>query len=206
MIILSIDPSMTNTGYAVIEGEPGTDGQLLAAGCMASPKAKTSFARAASLACDVRRTCFEHMPDVVIVETPFEKTRGGAGHSKRSVMTLPWYGVAVGAAICGAMRYLSGTAAKVGGVANDTWAKRYPVGKDPYKTARVRLAADVYGREPGEFGCKSRAGDVADAVLMARWLLVHWNEAAAYELVRWAEDEDPGWADKITPFTPQIRQ
>jgi hypothetical protein len=145
------------------------------------------------------------MPDIVIVETPFEKTRGGAGQSKRSVVTLPWYGVAVGAAICGAMRYLPGSDAKLGGVANDTWAKRYPVGKDPYKTARVKLAADVYGRQPEEFGCKSKAGDVADAVLMARWLLTYWHEAAAYELVRWAEAEDLDWADKIKPWTPQIR-
>lgn len=168
MKVLGIDPSMGGTGMALLEGTPGTDGCIVEA-LRHTPDGEGVGDRAGDLAAFIHEYVRQRDPEMIVVETPFRGARGG-GHSTRSVMTLPAYGMAVGAA-CAAVR-LSPVGRRIAVcVSADQWCK-ISNGKDPYKQNRVRFAAAIYGRQPEDFGPKSKAGDIADAILLARWGLL----------------------------------
>jgi hypothetical protein len=165
--VLGIDPSMGGTGIALLEGEPGTDGKIIEA-IRHTPEGDGVGPKASALASFVVDYIREKLPNIIVIETPFEGTRGGA-HSKRSAMTLPTYGMAVGA-VCAAVTCgrIPKHACGVLCVPADQWCK-ITTRQDPYKENRVRFAASIYGMQPEDFGCKSKAGDIADAVLLARY-------------------------------------
>jgi len=167
MKVLGIDPSMGGTGIALLEGEPGTDGKIIEA-IRHTPEGDGVGPKASALASFVVSYIREKLPDMIVIETPFEGARGGA-HSKRSAITLPTYGMAVGA-VCAAVQFcrIPKHACGVLCVAADQWCK-ITTRQDPYKQGRVRYAAHIYGMQPEDFGPKSKAGDVADAVLLARF-------------------------------------
>lgn len=187
MKILSIDPSCTRTGYAITEGEPGQGGKLIAHGHFVPPlRAKTNVDNVVELFFDVRSSCFQHEPDVILVELPFQKPLPPKLQSKRNTLHLPWYGVAVGAALAAAVstRADSMKRVRVFGIPNDTWAARYPAGKEAYKAERVRTACEKFEIEPKLLGPKTTAGDIADALLMAYWFLSSYPSCEQYSLLQ----------------------
>mgnify|MGYP000523497422 CR=1 len=186
MKLLSLDPSMTCTGWAVLEGEPGTSGRILEAGTIKTD-GSTYGVKLSGLAAQMRAKRAEVLPHVIVVETPFATPRGGP-KGRRSDMTLPAYGMAVAAALL---------------VAHEEWAAKYPEdwhpvavietpsdewsrglskGKrlnragvmvpDDNKGARVEAVRYFYGIDIRDSATKGDAGNVADAILMGRWALM----------------------------------
>ena len=161
MIVLGVDPSVTAAGIAVIAAEPG-EARLVLGECLTQSKG-TALERAIALGQYVQSLAAQWRPAVIVVETPFERARGGP-KATRSAMTLPAYGMAVGAVGMA----LAGH--RVRFVAADAWSRGLPgTARDPHKTNRVRLAAAIVGVDEALFGSKTTAGNVADAVLMAWW-------------------------------------
>jgi hypothetical protein len=179
--ILSFDPSMSATGWALLVDDGTPDGRLEGAGRI-TDSGGCVLERAWKLYSEVAALIGEQLQPLsatsrIIVEVPFNKARGGP-KSRRSAMTLPTYGMAVGAVACAA----KASGWEVTSVPAADWSRGLPgVMKDPYKTRRVMYAASIYGRKPREFGAKTTAGDVADAVLLARWsmLLARAGKGAA---------------------------
>ncbi len=171
MTILAFDPSTTCTGWAVL-GDAGDDGKFLGAGMIRPDKFDTLTDRLLDMAEAVRERVRVAGADVVVVETPAATGRARAAQGfKGTPLTIPIYGAAVGAAIvaCGS----TGKGVKVCGVASDEWTKhRVPTGRDPHKAMRVEYVKRLYGIE--DLGPRSLAGNVADAILIARWRL--WRE------------------------------
>lgn len=172
--VLGIDPSMGGTGIALLEGEPGTDGKIIEA-IRHTPEGEDIGNRALDLGAFVHKYSKQHLPDVVVIETPFAGARGGV-HSTRSAMTLPNYGIAVGAIITG-VGLIHGHGIDFVFVPADQWCK-IATRQDRYKETRVRYAAAIYGMQPEDFGAKSKAGDIADAVLLARFGLLKMRPLA----------------------------
>lgn len=171
MSILAFDPSKTCTGWAVLQDDGSPDGELVEAGTI-KPAEKPGQSPSIWIA-DVHHQVCKLMhricPSHVAVEFPFCRPRGGP-KSKRSDLTLPTYGMGVCAVVCGVNAWFE--PGKVECVPVDTWARGMPK-DDEYKTWRVRMAAQYYNRQPEEFGPKTIAGNVADAVLLARWVLLN---------------------------------
>jgi hypothetical protein len=112
----------------------------------------------------------EHAPSLVAVELPAATGRAAAARVFRtSVLTLPNYGMAVGAVLAAAV---GGPPRRIVGYASDLWTRGLPPTRhDEHKQGRVRLAASLYRLNPSDFGAKTVAGNVADAVLLGRYAL-----------------------------------
>lgn len=187
MIIHAVDPSLTCTGYAVINDDGSENGILIDAGTHI-PHKGTLAERALELGADIFDGFRSLRADVCVVELPFAKTRGGP-KATRSAMLLPNYGIAVGMALSAAGRWVADSASvsglmtsrRVVAVPADEWSRGVPgTMRDPLKTKRVAMAAYLYNRPVSDFGTKSNAGNVADAVLLARWAMLRNRlEAAA---------------------------
>jgi len=166
MKVLSIDPSITHTGAAFVESHSGNKTTVLEMWSI-TPDGNSIGQRVASLAKQYSELISRQQPCVVLIEMPFATPRGGP-HSTRSTLTLPTYGMAVGAAIAAAAAYTG--SAKVHYLAVDKWCKSYPPTKnDPHKTKRVAFAEMLFQTQiklP-----VSKAGDVADSLLMADYYL-----------------------------------
>jgi hypothetical protein len=169
MKILAFDPSMTCTGWALLEAVAGDSrgGKLLEHGYFAVD-GETLVERVSHMQIMVVSILKRLPPDLVVVETPAETGRvRDAQNFRGTAMTTPIYGVAVGACIaacCGRMGSLD-----VLGVPSDEWTKGREVpkcGADSKKMARVEYVQRTWGVT---LGPKSYAGNVADAVLIARW-------------------------------------
>lgn len=108
----------------------------------------------------------------VVVETPFESRRPPSG-AARSVVTLPVYGVAVGMVLGAAHKLVhQNNMDTLLTVPSDEWPRGWapPVKGDDYKTARVEFVNGLYGLDLVEQGgSKSKAADMADAILLAHW-------------------------------------
>lgn len=166
MKILSLDPATGETGWAVLTDDGSPDGRLDDYGLIRGADGELEHVMR-ELYCSALALIASHLPDVAAVELPFAQKRPG-GQARRSVVHLPTYGMAVG--VCLAACYAH--TRSVYGVPNDEWGRRFPVGKDQYKTARVLAVEGLYGLERGKMGAMSVAGNVADAVLLARYVLL----------------------------------
>lgn len=170
MIVLAIDPAMGCTGFAFLQ-TAHPDPLLLQAGTVSAEG--EGWRRCCHLRDEIRDLVGSlkgSKPDLIVVETPFAEPKKVPREfqSKRSDLTLPVYGGAVGAAMIGA--HDSGV--PLVEVPVHEWARSAPsTMKDPYKTKRVAYAATVFNRRPEDFGCKTNAGNVADAALLGRWWL-----------------------------------
>lgn len=181
MTTLTIDPSLSCTGYAVFSAAA-----LDSAGIIRVPdtgKGRTQWARVAA-ALDDLTGILQSLPAdgsvTVVVETPQTVTRGKRG--QRSASSLPGYGMIVGAMLAHVRAYI---AAKAPGwslveVSATVWTKGYPsTNNDPHKTRRVRAAEYLYPSAAGKLGAETTAGNVADAILMGDWWVKHRAGAGA---------------------------
>lgn len=110
----------------------------------------------------------EYTPDGVVIETPATKAKSKAfQHFQGTVRTVPIYGIAVGACICGALSVVR----KPILVPSDEWPWKGvpPTMNDRYKQRRVQFAAMMLDVQPGKFGAKTKAGNLADAALIGVW-------------------------------------
>jgi hypothetical protein len=175
MKLLALDPSLGHTGYAVLEGEDGTQGRIIEAGGFRLADG-THAQRIRELTADVAGMIERHRPDRIVIEEPWSKGRPPSAQSTRSAMTSVWYGAAVGACMAAACAKCP----RVWGVPVDEWAKGMSTHGDPNKTKRVSAACSYYGLAPEALGVKSRAGDVADAILLGRWVMMRTSSIEAY--------------------------
>lgn len=169
-LILAFDPSISSTGYAILRAS-GRDGTFVAAGRIwARGKGLDIVTRIDQILTDAQAVVDEvavmnatHAS--IVIETPQTETHG----KTRSASTLPTYGMAVGALVWGLVYPISWGRVTVSAT---EWTKGAPAtGNDKYKVARVRFVEQLYRLKPGSLGAKTTAGDVADAVLIARWMV-----------------------------------
>ncbi len=169
-MILALDPSSECTGYAML----GADRTIIEMGTIRPDKRDaTPDARVLTIGREVAGVLGRLSPGVVCVETPFATRRGGP-KARRSAMTLPTYGMAVGAALhaADAWRRSHDPAPVLCTVPADEWSRGLgSTADDEHKTKRVALVAHLYGITPESLGPKTLAGNVADAILMGRWAL-----------------------------------
>lgn len=141
-----------------------------------SPEVRKELVRVMQLAADVGEWLSMHRPSLIVVEFPARTPRPAfaRGFKARSALTLPSYGIAVGVIVATAsawrdQRRNAGHPCEILDVAADAWTRGYPAtANDPHKTARVRLVESLYALAAGSLGCATLAGNVADAVLLAR--------------------------------------
>ena len=180
-MILSLDPSSECTGYAML----GADRGIIESGTIRpDARDKTPAARVLTIGREVGALVKRLSPGVVVVETPFATPRGGP-KAKRSAMTLPTYGMAVGAALAAVdgWRRTHDPAPTLVTVPADEWSRGLAGTRDDaHKTKRVQAVAYLYQIDPSALGPKTIAGNVADAILMARWAL---SARAGEEGSRW---------------------
>lgn len=170
-MILSIDPSMTCTGWALFQP---TDEKIVAHGYVCPPKDAELFVACDLLVSNVWARVLEHTTaaDIahVIIETPQTVMfNGRATKAKRNITNLPTYGVVVGA-FYGRFSGMPVFEGKVEGVSVTDWAMRFPIREgDKHKEGRTKLVELLFSLNRGALGPMSYAGNVADALLMARW-------------------------------------
>ena len=169
-MILSLDPSSECTGYAML----GADRGIIESGTIRpDARDKTPAARVLTIGREVGALVKRLSPGVVVVETPFATPRGGP-KARRSAMTLPTYGMAVGAALAAVdgWRLTHDPAPVLVTVPADAWSRGLAGTRDDeHKVKRVQAVVYLYGIAPEALGPKTLAGNVADAILMARWAL-----------------------------------
>jgi len=175
MKILAFDPSLSCTGWALLRVHAEhPDGLILGMGYIQPDGAPPDdlAARILDLANGIGKRAAESAADLIVIETPATTGRAAGGQSFRgTAMTIPIYGAAVGACItvCGR------ECAKVRGVPSDMWTKGRGVPSsrgDALKTRRVEYVCRQWGVK--SLGPKTYAGNVADAVLIARWAM--WRD------------------------------
>ena len=202
MILIGFDPSLTATGYAVLRDtnkkvrdrfDP-EHGELIAAGrIVPDGESKDYPARLRSLALEAKALIDEHEATIVVAELPSTHGHNSGSKSGTYHTGQPIYGSAVGAVL--AVACLPGNLSTVLAIvpprvlayAVDVWTRSLPrevmrTRDDPDKTRRVQHAAHLYRLNPEDFGAKSNAGDVADAVLLARYALLRVKSDAQVEL------------------------
>ena len=175
MKFLAFDPSISCTGWALLEAHNDTlDGEFRAGGYIIPDSREAPLVeRILDLAKAIGERARVTEADCIIIETPAATGRNKAAQSfKGTAITIPVYGAAVGACIVAAAGGHRGI--KMRGVPSDEWTKhRVPSTRsDADKSARVEYVRDLY--KVGDLGPKSYAGNVADAVLIARWAI--WKD------------------------------
>jgi len=164
-MILALDPSLTTTGYAVLSSP-----ERIAGMGIIRIKSAPMLARVNELSSGIAELVRDHTPEWIVVEIPQKGGANRGGYSGRAAMSGPVYGIAVGVAIMQALRHLP--PAQVLTPMPMEWVGRgsIPSSKgDPKKVKRSRYVEYAYRLEPGSLGAASTAGNVADAVLLARW-------------------------------------
>lgn len=166
MRLLAIDPSLTCTGWAVMESADS----VIAHGT-ATPKAGPIQDRIDELCADLEQLAIGHLVGAVVIETPAMNMRGGRD---RAVTSGAAYGFCAGQVF----RALKAEGVQRGftvyGTSATDWTKslgsavRRTRG-DTYKLNRVRAVEYMIPSLKGGLGVKSKAGNVADAILIGRW-------------------------------------
>ncbi len=162
MRLLAIDPSLTCTGWAVMESADS----VIAHGT-ATPKDGPIQDRIDELCTDLLGLASEHNAGAVVIETPAMNMRGGRD---RAVTSGAAYGFCAGQVY----RAMLSSGLIVTGTSATDWTKslgsavRRTRG-DTYKINRVRAVEYLIPAMKDRLGCKSKAGNVADAILIGRW-------------------------------------
>lgn len=167
MKILGLDPALNLTGWATLI-DNGPDGLLDDYGLIHGSEEKGLDPRGRELVGQVQSLIKGVAPDLVVVELPADGSQGSGGYGGRAAMSGPPYGFAVGCVFAAALAM----GVEVRGVSVSRWAKGLPKGDD-HKSGRVRAAQYLYGLPEGKLGAKTTAGNIADAILLARWVLIH---------------------------------
>lgn len=187
--VLGIDPSLTCTGWALLEQFPTRPQGLAIAHGIIEPAGadKPMHERIRELACLLTQAIVcNPTASHCTIEIPENKPRpaGKRGFAKRSVITLPNLGIPVGACIALACTHfdapnirtvapsdwLTSDIPRVGGGGDDDdeHSTGKDAGSDPHKTYRVRYAERVWNLKRDSLGPVSKAGNVADALFIAR--------------------------------------
>lgn len=164
-MILSFDPSMTCTGWALLS----RDGEsILAMGTISLPDGSLAD-RLFSLQADARTVCIENGQRVefMVVERPEDNPVGGGRQRfKRSVLTLPSYGAAFASVLLATQGWPVITPSPIEWIGQG----RIPSSSgDEHKERRVRWVEGLYHLPEGSLGVKTKAGNVADAILLGRF-------------------------------------
>lgn len=201
--VLGIDPSLTCTGWALLESFPTRpQGLAIAHGYIIPFGAdRPMHERIGHLAEVLHAEIFKHfVGDAPLaycaIEIPENKPRPVAkrGFSSRSVLSLPNLGIPVGACITTALAHfgrdktrtvapsdwLTGDIPRVGGSDEEEASAGKDAGSDPHKVYRVRYAESVWSLKRDSLGPVSRAGNVADALFIARHTLYRVSAAATH--------------------------
>lgn len=166
MTYLIIDPSLACTGWAIIEDAPQLESncRMIAAGSTKADKG-TACERAHQIAIEIFQEIQKEKIESfdTIIETPMTFC---VGRGPRSASTLPNYGIVVGTIW---MYFKLQGKGKVHEVSASKWAISSKVKGDKDKTMRVMAVEQKFNLKPGSLGCKTDAGNVADAVLLGVW-------------------------------------
>lgn len=173
--VIAFDPSIRCTGYAVLEetGSPThpTFGRFVEAGTI-KPKGTGVAERLLDLGNSVSQLLEESQPQaqVVVVEMPADQAiPEGKRRFKGSALSIPVYGAAVGVVLLAA-RYGAPSAELMDPSSTDWTGGDVPSSRDDeHKVARVRYAETLWRLKAGALGSKTDAGNVADALFLARW-------------------------------------
>ena len=174
MLTLAFDPSLGCSGWALLSGAALADSTIEDAGTITLQDDAPLADRLAVLASDASDLVRQYQPDRIVVEFPEHRARGGGGFGARSVLSLPNYGAAVGALYIGV--YLASPETEILTPCPSEWVgrKQIPSSRgDEHKEKRVSYVEWLYPVWAGRFGPKTKAGNVADAVLLARWAVSH---------------------------------
>lgn len=165
---MGIDPSISCTGWALLDSAKNQyDGGFIACGYIVPKKAGDLTERIIDLADALEARVKECNPGRIVLETPAATGRAMSGQRfKGTALTIPVYGAAVGACIVACSR----SNACVMGTPSDDWTKSPDTprcNRDADKANRVEYVQRVWGITLA--APKSLAGNVADALLIARW-------------------------------------
>lgn len=154
MTILSLDPSSTIIGYAVLD-----DGRLRVAGPITPDKRNgPSYDRVRQMGRDLRQVMDSATPDVILIE--WTKGKVGKRHLGRGA-GLAVYGTGVGHALAIADAWAEDRpGVLVFPILENTWTRRLP------KEDRSRIIAQQF---PAYRQLDDPGGDVADAIGLAKW-------------------------------------
>lgn len=185
MIVFAVDPSLTCTGWAKLDGS-GTKPKLMRIGAvMGDDKIRCPLERGFQVANELMDDFEKECEDVthIIVESPQTVTKGKLG--KRSNAHLPSYGV--GVMSCYMILRMAAPAAVLVGdklvietVSATTWAMGMRI-DDKHKSNRVLAVETDFELEHGSLGVKTKAGNIADAALLGRWYINNWRLREAAE-------------------------
>lgn len=178
-LLIGIDPSLSCTGVAALkwDGSAGDRGEtLLTFGTIEAEPALAKAGpiyRSMDIATGVMNFIFEQgivptFPSAVIliaIEAPQDRMFGPK--KARSATSLPGYGVCVGV-VAQRVRIAVPEARMFFPTPMD-WGSRFPTRGDVHKEGRVRKVEQMFRLAPGSLGPKSTAGNVADAILLARY-------------------------------------
>lgn len=171
MIVVGIDPSMSRCGFASLRFPSPNSPRLAAPLHQFRPLGPDHdlYDRARSIIMATRGwlNSLPDAPDLIAVEGPQSIARNLKG--KRSMATLPMYGVAIGAAMAGVREWTlsrNGEPPTIQTVSATDWTRLMPgTRSDPRKDNRRAFVASLLGVDaidvPGP--------DAADAALMAIW-------------------------------------
>ena len=170
-MILALDPSTSCTGYAVLTDAGAVVWEQTGT---IRPKGEDLPEKLLDLARDVAglfKTFRMGDDSTIVIERP--QTAGGPNrgtYGKQSPMSIAAYGAAFGAVYTMVCRYADPM--QILTPTPMEWVGRGCIPSsqgDPHKEKRVRWVEQIYGLPHGHLGCKSKAGNVADAILLARW-------------------------------------
>ena len=179
--ILAFDPSINLTAAALLLVEPKKAGPgQLGPFWTIRPNGDRLSDRVRDLLDEASEVIEKAHADVIVVEMPADRPMGNRrGFQRRSVLDLPNYGAAVGAVLaaahsCGPSHQVAPSEDRpfqlLTPSACDWTLRDVPSSaNDEYKERRVRHVEALWRLKAGSLGAKTVAGNVADAMLLARW-------------------------------------
>jgi Holliday junction resolvasome RuvABC endonuclease subunit len=168
--VIGIDPSLGCTGWAITTGP-----ETVVEGGIITPEGETLMERARSITDQLLAIIKPLGRPAIVVETPATQRKAWGGFKGQNPMSAAAYAFVVGVVVGRLEPYGEPLLT----VAPDEWAPRIRGAgraKDPYKTARVQYAAQLFNIKPEILGPKTVAGNVADALLLARWGWGQFNQ------------------------------
>jgi len=175
-VILSLDPSSTCTGWAVLA--PGeqyvASGRLVSKITQIEPKEFAPYYQIDAMCLELRKLLDGYRPREIVMEWTSGKRAGRLG---QNVSHLAIYGVAVGAIWREAVNWTAywtdkGTPCAVVSYLENTWTKGQPKGH------RIQIAQAMFQQyDPA----RDSGGDEADAIMLNIW---HQREQKLEQAIR----------------------
>ena len=169
-IALGVDPSLSCTAWALVKDD-GQKLTLVHASKFSSKTDQDVWTRARSI-CDALHSDLlpwldDQMIDVAAVEMPMTSMFGVKDRT-RSATSLPGYGVCVGSVALLVESWMAKH--RFHAPAAGVWSRGIPTG-EKNKSYRVEVVQRYMGVDLAATHGVTKAGDVADAALLAKWAL-----------------------------------